>query len=151
MRAICALSTGTRIAACEHLFVTSQGSAYGRFQRALATGNLQVIEAAAAELPAVGLDDALAILAVLAQTGNPRFDRAAARWVGRLLTETPAALGDARFAVALVEASAGLSGRTARAGSSAMSFAQMQTRHDVGGEAPKGRPTVEIQRLIRLS
>jgi hypothetical protein len=66
-----ALSTGTRIAACEHLFVTSQGSAYGRFQRALATGNLQVIEAAAAELPAVGLDDALAILVVLAQTGDP--------------------------------------------------------------------------------
>ncbi len=88
---------------CEHLFVTSQGSPYSRFQRALGTGNMHVIEAAAAELPAVGLEDALAILVVLAQTGDPRFDRAAARWVGRLLTETPAGLVDARFALALVE------------------------------------------------
>ncbi len=90
-------------AACEHAFVISQGSAYSRFQRALTTGNLQVIEAAAAELPTVGLDDALAILAVLAQTSDPRFDRAAARWGGRLLTETPAGLREARFALALVE------------------------------------------------
>ncbi len=67
------------------MFVTSQGSAYSRFQRALTTGNLGVIEAAAAELPRVGLDDALAILVVLAQSADPRFDRVAARWVGRLL------------------------------------------------------------------
>jgi hypothetical protein len=34
---------------------------------------------------------------------DPRFDRAAARWFGRLLTETPAGLRDARIALALVE------------------------------------------------
>jgi hypothetical protein len=39
----------------------------------------------------------LAILAVLAQTAHPQFDRAAARWFGRLLTETPAGLRDARL------------------------------------------------------
>ena len=83
--------------------MTSQGSAYSRFQRALTTGNLQLIEAAAAELPKVSLEDALAILIVLAQRGDPRFERAAARWVGRLLTETPTGLSDARFALALVE------------------------------------------------
>ena len=43
------------------------------------------------------------ILIVLEQRGDPRFERAAARWVGRLLTETPADLSDARFALALVE------------------------------------------------
>jgi hypothetical protein len=85
------------------VFVTSQGRAYSRFQRALATGNLDVIEAAAKELPRIGLDDALLILALLADRGDPRFDRAAARWIGRLLIETPAGLGDARFALALVE------------------------------------------------
>ena len=69
----------------------------------MTTGNLRAIEVAAAELPRIGLDDALAILIVLAQTNDPRFDRAAARWVGRLLTETPATLSDARFALALVE------------------------------------------------
>ena len=51
----------------------------------------------------MSLEDALAILIVLAQRGDPRFERAAARWVGRLLTETPADLSDARFALALVE------------------------------------------------
>ena len=83
--------------------MTSQGSAYSRFQRALRTGNLALVEAAAAELPRIGLDDALTILALLADAGDPRFDRAAARWVGRLLVETPAGLCDARYALALVE------------------------------------------------
>lgn len=85
------------------MFVTSQGHAYARFRRALTTSNLSVVEAAAAELPSVRLEDALAILALLAERGDPRFERAATRWVGRLLTETPADLGDARFALALVE------------------------------------------------
>ena len=85
------------------MFVTSQGHPYARFRRALTTSNLSVVEAAAAELPYVRLEDALAILALLAERGDPRFERAAARWVGRLLTETPADLGDARFALALVE------------------------------------------------
>jgi hypothetical protein len=69
----------------------------------LQTGNLQIVEAAVTDLRRVGLDDALAILVLLAEAGDPRFDRAAARWVGRLLTETPAGLRDARFAIALVE------------------------------------------------
>jgi len=89
--------------ACERLFVTSEGSAFCRFQRALTTGNLQLIEAAAVGLPKVSVEDALAILIVLAQRGDPRFERAAARWVGRLLTETPGDLSGARFALALVE------------------------------------------------
>jgi hypothetical protein len=83
--------------------VTSDGRAYSRFQRALATGNLQVVEAAARELPTIGLDDALLILSLLADRHDPRFERAAARWIGRLLIETPADLSDARFALALVE------------------------------------------------
>lgn len=83
--------------------MTSQGHAYARFQRALQTSNLQLVEAAARDLPRVGLNDALVILCLLADAGDPRFDRAAARWVGRLLIETPAGLGDARYALALVE------------------------------------------------
>jgi hypothetical protein len=83
--------------------MTSQGSPHARFQRALETRNLLIIEAAAVELPKIGLDDALVILSLLAEGGDPRFDRAAARWLGRLLLETPAGLSDARFALALVE------------------------------------------------
>jgi hypothetical protein len=40
----------------------------------------------------------------MAAENDPRFDRAATRWVGRLLTETsPMNLQDARFALTLVE------------------------------------------------
>lgn len=85
------------------MFVTSQGHAYARFRRALQTGNLQLVEAAAADLPGIRLDDALAILSLLAERRDGRFDRAAARWIGRLLIETPADLRDARYALALVE------------------------------------------------
>jgi hypothetical protein len=85
------------------VFVTSEGHAYSRFQRALLTGNLSLIEAAAAELSRVGLADALTILSLLAEQADPRFDRAAARWIGRLLVETPMGLRDARFGLVLVE------------------------------------------------
>lgn len=85
------------------MFVTSQGSPHSRFRRALQTGNLRVVEAAAAELPSIALDDALVMLCLLADAGDPRFERAAVRWIGRLLLETPADLSDARFALALVE------------------------------------------------
>jgi hypothetical protein len=44
------------------------------------TGNLNLVETAAAELPRVGLDDALTILSLLAENADPRSDRAAARW-----------------------------------------------------------------------
>jgi hypothetical protein len=68
---------------CEHMFVTSQGSAYGRFIRALATGNLTIIKAAAAELPRVGLQDALEVCLLFREEAGGRFERAAVRWLGR--------------------------------------------------------------------
>ena len=62
-----------------------------------------MVLAAAAELQRVRLDDALEILILMARERDPRFDRAAARWVGRLLAENPVGLAEARFALALVE------------------------------------------------
>lgn len=53
------------------------GSAYQRFQRALATGNLQLIRAAAAELPRVDLGDALAVCMAIRAAEPQRFERAA--------------------------------------------------------------------------
>lgn len=52
-------------AECEHTFVSSQGSPYARFKRALRTGNLALVRAAAGELPAVRLDDALLIACLI--------------------------------------------------------------------------------------
>jgi hypothetical protein len=83
--------------------VSIKGSPYARFQRALRTRKLPVVLATARELRHVPLDDALEVLILMARDADPRFDRAATRWVGRLLAEQSLGLADARFALALVE------------------------------------------------
>jgi hypothetical protein len=83
--------------------VSIKGSPHARFRRSLETGRLPVVLMAAAELRFIDLDDALAILVLMAREGDPRFDRAASRWVGRLLAERSLSLADARYALALVE------------------------------------------------
>ena len=72
---------------CEHVFVTAQGGPYARFRRALASGNPTVATAAAAELPGLGLADALALLLLYSSTDRRRFECAAVRWHGRLCLE----------------------------------------------------------------
>ena len=67
--------------------MTSQGSAYVRFRRALETGNELLVLATARELPRVPLDDALRIC-LLIRGGDPdRYERAAVRWLGRFALE----------------------------------------------------------------
>jgi hypothetical protein len=83
--------------------VSIKGSPYEWFRRSLGTGSLPAVLAAAAELPQVGLDDALSVLVLMAREQHPAFERAAAKWVGRLLVERPLGLADARWAIALVE------------------------------------------------
>jgi HEAT repeat protein len=83
--------------------VSINGNPYARFRRSLETRRLSVVLLAAAELPQIQLEDALEILTLMAQEHDPRFDRAAARWVGRLLAENPLGLADGRYALALVE------------------------------------------------
>jgi hypothetical protein len=69
------------------MFVTSQGSAYARFQRALKTGNINVIRGAEAELPVVDLGDALAVCVAIREAEPHRFERAALRWLARFCVE----------------------------------------------------------------
>ena len=69
--------------------MTSDGSAYARFHRALKTQNLHIIRTAAAELPNVSLLDALAIVQVIRERQPDAFERAAVRWIGRFATERP--------------------------------------------------------------
>lgn len=58
--------------------MTGQGSAHGRFTRAITTGNLWAAETAMRELGAVSLLDALDYLALLAAlAAAPRSRRAA--------------------------------------------------------------------------
>jgi len=72
------------------VFVTSEGSPYTRFQRALTTGNLLLVRAAALELPRVDLPDALRICLVIHRGDPERYEQAAIRWLGRLCLEHPA-------------------------------------------------------------
>ena len=81
-----------------------EGSSLAYFRRTLQTRDLKIILTAAAELAWINLSDSLEILALMAQDGDPRFERSAARWIGRLLTETPpTTLKEARWAIAMVE------------------------------------------------
>ena len=90
------------------MFVTSQGSAYARFQRALKTGRASIAWNAATELEHIDLQDALAL--VLLVVDEPLFARAAARWLGRLCLETQVSLRQAEL---LAVSLAGLPDRAA--------------------------------------
>src|SRR5437588_10492320 len=69
------------------MFVTSDGSAYTRFRRALDAGNEPLVIAAARELPHISLDDALRICLVFRNGDRQRYERAAVRWLGRFALE----------------------------------------------------------------
>jgi hypothetical protein len=86
------------------MFVPSEGHPYSRFRRALLTKNVNLIDAAARELRHVKLEDALRILVVLAERRDARFERAAARFAGRLTIERHLSLAEARYVLALAEA-----------------------------------------------
>lgn len=60
---------GLRWRLCEHAFVTSQGHAHARFRRALERGNATEALSAAAELPQVGLTEALELCLLLRDDG----------------------------------------------------------------------------------
>jgi hypothetical protein len=72
----------------EHLFVTSQGSPYARFRRALDSRNTSVALATAIELDFVSLPDALELVLLLVDDPR-RFRRAALRWHARYCAEVP--------------------------------------------------------------
>jgi len=93
--------------------MTSDGSPYARFRRALETGNELLVLGAARELPQIALDDALRICLVLRDGDPRRYERAAVRWLGRFALETGAVtIRDLRAAAAALEA---LPTRTAEA------------------------------------
>jgi hypothetical protein len=84
--------------------VSIKGSPYARFRRALELGDLALVHLAAAELPRIDLDDALAICVLMARWHDRAFERAAVRWTARLCLEhRTAGIADARVALALFD------------------------------------------------
>jgi hypothetical protein len=87
--------------------VTSQGSAYARFRRALDRGNLIEATASARELEHVGLVEALELCLLLCDKAPDRFWRAALRWHGRYCREVDVELDEGQAVLATLAALCG--------------------------------------------
>ena len=86
---------------CEHAFLTAQGSPLTRLGRAIAGDNLLAARSAALELPHVGLDEAAALLVLIARQDPERLQAAAVRFLGRACLERSfITLDDAQLLVA---------------------------------------------------
>lgn len=84
--------------------MTSEGSASGRFSRAIKQRNLFQAEIAAREMRGLSLIDALELVILIAAVRPDRLERAAVRWHGRLEVEVPKlTLAESRFALAALE------------------------------------------------
>ena len=64
-------------------FVSIKGRDYRWFRDALARGDLALVKATAAQLPAVDLATALEITLLIASEEPHNAERAAVRWLGR--------------------------------------------------------------------
>jgi hypothetical protein len=69
--------------------MTAAGAAYHRFQRALATDNLLLVRAAAADLPGLSMADQLRVLLLMRDRERATYDRAAARFLANLVRAAP--------------------------------------------------------------
>lgn len=67
--------------------MTSQGTAHGRFHRAIHRRHVQAAEMAAREMGGLSLADALSLCELLANTDPARYERAALRWLQRFIDE----------------------------------------------------------------
>ena len=85
-------------------------------RRALERGSLIQAEAAARECGRIDLDDALRFVLLLLRERDARYERAALRWLGRVLVDNPGiGFEGARDAVRALEAFGGPDADVARA------------------------------------
>ena len=82
--------------------MTSDGHPGARLRRALAAGNLTAAEQAAFEVAFVPLDDARALVELYAEHGDPKFERAALRYLRRYLEESEPSIADVAGVAALL-------------------------------------------------
>ena len=84
------------------MFVTSEGHPGARLQRALAAGNLAAAEQAAFEIPFIPLASARTLVELYAEKGDPKFERAALKYLARYLAEGKPSLTDVAQVAALL-------------------------------------------------
>jgi hypothetical protein len=83
--------------------MTSQGTAHGRFQRAIVRRHLLAAEMAAREMGSLSLLHALALCELMAMVEPARYERAALRWLERFMDERLPLTEVALAAAALAE------------------------------------------------
>jgi hypothetical protein len=83
--------------------MTSQGTASGRFTRAIKRGHLLAAETAAREMGSLSLSEALSLCLLLERENDERWQRAFRRWLRRMQLER----GLRREQVELLRAAAG--------------------------------------------
>ena len=76
------------------MFVTSEGHPAARLQRALAARNLTAAEQAAFEIAFISLTDARELVELYAEKGDPKYERAALKYLARYLAEESPSLMD---------------------------------------------------------
>jgi len=85
--------------------VTAQGSPLTRYGRAIDAKSVLMAEIAAREIGWVPLKEALRLVALYAEKEDPKFEKAAARWLVRLAVEKPdLSLCDLQFVLAALDA-----------------------------------------------
>ena len=84
------------------MFVTSEGHPGARLQRALAAGNLTAAEQAAFEVAFVALAQARSLVELYAEKGDPKYERAALKYLARYLAEGEPSLADVAAMSALL-------------------------------------------------
>lgn len=84
--------------------MTAEGSPRARFRRAIERRSLLNAELAAREMGKVALEEALQLVVLYAEQADPRADRAAVKFLGRLFTEKRMELSLAAQCVQLVAA-----------------------------------------------
>src|SRR3954453_19287784 len=94
-----------------------------RFRRALDRANVTEALSAAADLPHVGLPEALELCLLLREKAPERFPRAALRWHGRLCREVDVSLEEAQAVLAALALMAG-----ERKGNAAFALADLRSR-----------------------
>jgi hypothetical protein len=85
------------------VFVTAQANPRVRFQRAIQARSVVLAEGSARELGQLDLIEALALVRLYADVSDPKYERAAIKWLRRLLDAHELTLSEARRACEWLE------------------------------------------------
>jgi hypothetical protein len=84
--------------------VTAQGDPLTRFRRAIQSRSILLAELSAREAGRLPIEDAIALVALYARLDDDKFEKAAVRWLTRLLNEKRLTLVQVQAAAAALAA-----------------------------------------------